>query len=110
METAKLANETRQQGNSTHRRQWYYSISLPCRAVQRGGDLGDEALLLRQSTHRYRDREHLDLQHYRSDERVGFKVKRRGRERSYAYINDSSRVIEGIPSLAAPGSTSAEKR
>jgi hypothetical protein len=110
MGTVKLANETRRQENSTHHRQWYCSISLPCRAAQRGGDSGDEALLLRQSTHRYRDREHLDLQHYRSDERVGFKVKRRGRERSYAYIDDSSRIIEDIPSLAALGSTSTEKR
>lgn len=73
MVTVKLAHATIRQEISTHHRQWYCSISLPFRAVQRGGDSGDEAPLLPQSTHRYHDQEHLDLLCCRSDKEWGFK-------------------------------------
>ena len=67
MEVVKFVNTTIPQENSTHRRRWYCLISLPVRVVPRGGDSSDEVLLLRQSMHMYRDREHLVLQRYRSD-------------------------------------------
>ena len=73
MVTVKQAHATIRQEISTHHRQWYCSISLPFRAVQRGGDSGDEAPLLPQNTHRYHDQEHLDLLCCRSDKEWGFK-------------------------------------